>query len=697
MNEQDVLLETLRKKQISIQIDKDGLLEIEAPQGTLTDDIVDQIREKREVLLNYLKGLSRQDSRQHIPPAPPAASYPLSSSQLRLWALNQINNNSTAYNIPCSVVVDRDFSCTRLSLAITAVVNRHEILRTVFREDASGAPGQWILPEIKEPVEVPFTDLRAEAHPHEYAKGLMEEDKKTPFNLRSGPLFRVALYQLADSRYLLYFNMHHIISDGWSVNVLAADVLDYYQAYEEGRTPALQPLLIQYKDYAVWQQQQLATTAAAQHREYWMKQLEGPQPLLNLPSSHPRPAVFTHRGMAVATIISNDLAAPLQALCRQHGATLFMGLLAVTNALFYRYTGQPDIITGSPIAGREQAELANQIGVYVNTLPLRVRISANSSFTALLQEVRQVTSAAYEHQAYPFDKMADDLQLKRDMSRSALFDVMVSLHNLQDKERVENVHAIPANEIITLGNEAVKFDMSIDFMEMEEGLYMKVAFNEDIYQQTMIHGLIHHFREMLSQVIQAPETPVNRIRYLTGSDKERLLQAFNNTGKAYPPGVTITGLFNRQVALHPGDTAVVFENETLTYEALQQKAQALSTLLAACDVSRGDFIPLLMSRGVDYVVAFMALLQLGAICTPLSINWPAERIEALLGELHPKVVLANEEGISRSGIRKPEQLLVISHHQLKAGNTTLENREDNEISTCPYLRAIPLVFVGVLS
>ncbi|MEI3802872.1 MULTISPECIES: non-ribosomal peptide synthetase, partial [unclassified Chitinophaga] len=684
MNEQDVLLDTLRRKKISIRIDKDGLLDIEAPSGTLTEEIITQIREKREVLLNYLKGLSGQGSHAHIPLAPLAASYPLSSSQRRLWVLNQINQYSTAYNIPCSVMLDGNFSSEQLSRAITAVVNRHEILRTVFREDASGVVRQWVLPETSLNVEVAFTDLSLVPDQDAQAGIKMEEDKKTLFDLSKGPLFRVALFRMATDKHLLYFNMHHIISDGWSINVLAEEVLNYYNAYGEGRIPDLKPLTIQYKDYAVWQQEQLATAAFEQHRLYWMKQFAGPLPLLNLPADRVRPAVFAHHGSAVATIISNELLTALQELCQQHGATLFMGLLAITNALFYRYTGQQDIITGSPVAGREQVELANQIGMYVNTLPFRIHVNADESFSALLKEVRNITSAAYEHQEYPFDKIVEDLALKRDMSRSPLFDVMISLHNLQDKRLVENVHAIPENEIVTLGKEVVKFDMSIDFLEMAEGLYMKVAYNEDIYQQSMVHQLICHFKGMLSYVVQHPETPVNQILYLSERDKGRLLLTFNDTATTYPRDVTITGLFARQVALHPGNTAVVFENETITYEELQENVHSLAAMLIAYDVKPGDFIPLLMSRGIDYVVAFMALLQLGAICTPVSINWPEERVETLLMELHPKVVLANEEGINRCGIKRPAQLLVISHHQLKPVKTFFESRENPEGPVCMF-------------
>ncbi|HJT73558.1 MAG TPA: amino acid adenylation domain-containing protein, partial [Chitinophaga sp.] len=371
----------------------------------------------------------RKTSFTAIPAAPVQSHYPLSASQRRLWILSQFEEASVAYNMSGGYVFEGELRLESLEHAFNMLLIRHEGLRTVFREDNIAGVRQFILSAEEIGARLMYQDLRGEQEQDKKLRQLIFQVTGRPFNLATGPLLRAGVYRVADDKWIFAYGMHHIISDGWSLNVLINELLALYHAHTAGEFDPLPPLRIQYKDYAVWQQEQLSGALQEEHREYWLQQFAGELPVLELMPDSPRPAVKTYNGGIVQKTFGKELSRGLRAIVQEEGATLFMGLLAAVNALLYRYTGQEDIIVGSPVAGREHVDLEDQIGFYVNTLALRARFHGTDSYRELLSQIRDVTLGAYEHQVYPFDDLVDELGLQRDMSRSALFDVMVILQN----------------------------------------------------------------------------------------------------------------------------------------------------------------------------------------------------------------------------------------------------------------------------
>src|SRR6185503_4749619 len=306
---------------------------------------------------------------------------------------------------------------------------------------------------------------------------------------------------------IFHFTMHHIISDGWSMELLRNEVLHNYVEYQSGVEPENAPLRIQYKDYASWQQQQLSSAAFAEHREYWLDQLSGELPVLSLPSFRRRPLIQTYRGYELSTVIGRGTADRLRSVCQAGGSTLFMGLLGVLNTLFYRYTGLEDMIVGSPVAGREHADLEDQIGFYVNMLPLRTRLSGKDSYREVLSKVRAVTMAGYAHQMYPFDRLVEELGLHRDISRSPVFDVLMVLHNQFSREGSSGDSILDTN-VNYVGECDVKLDLLISFTEIKEGLHMGIQYNSDVYDEASMLRLLEHYKALLEAVTEHPDVSI---------------------------------------------------------------------------------------------------------------------------------------------------------------------------------------------
>ncbi|WP_298737352.1 condensation domain-containing protein, partial [uncultured Chitinophaga sp.] len=466
------LLSKLRKNNIQVRL-ADGELSIKYHKEKIEQDLLDEILFHKTALIDYLSTFSR-NGHTALTKAEERADYPLSSSQRRLWVLSQFEQGSVAYNMPGVYNFEGQLDITALSFAFNMLIQRHESLRTIFRQTDQGEPRQLILPAdvATSAFRIVYTDLQKE--PKEVLRRHIEQDLKQPFDLVKGPLIRASLYQVAANRWVFTYVMHHICGDGWSMEILIRELLSFYMQHLKGEQPSPAPLSIQYKDYACWLEQQLIGDALALHKKYWMQQLQGAIPVLKLPVDKSRPAVKTYNGSSINKRISAELTAALRTVCNRQDATLFMGLLASVATLLYHYSEQQDIIIGSPVAGREHMELNDQVGCYLNTLALRLRLDKQFSFTDLLQHTRQITLDAYQHQVYPFDKLIEDLQLQRDMSRSPLFDVLIDYHDLKTRTQQEGQAFDGINlRISPLGNSAQpvsKFDLTFMFIDSQDGL-----------------------------------------------------------------------------------------------------------------------------------------------------------------------------------------------------------------------------------
>ncbi|HTI07452.1 MAG TPA: amino acid adenylation domain-containing protein [Puia sp.] len=581
-----------------------------------------------------------------ITPAAAQTSYPLSSSQHRLWILCQLDEGNTAYNIPGVFQFEGVLDRQALTLSFRSLISRHEILRTTFREDDQGEIRQFVHPPEEAVFRLSYQDLRQESERHSVVKKLVQEEITAPFSLIRGPLLRAGLFQLEDDRWIFTYTMHHIISDGWSISILIKELLLLYNSYRKGQPDLRAPLRIQYKDYAVWQQAHLLGGSLKAHQQYWLKQLEGDIPLLELIGDRVRPAIKTYHGNIIYKKLGPELSRNIRSFCGQQGCTLFMGLLGAVNLLLYKYTGQKDIIIGSPVAGRTHADLEEQIGFYVNTLALRTRFSAEENSGEFLENIRQITLEAYEHQDYPFDKLVDDLDLQKDSSRSPLFDVMVVLQN---NEMVAAGEVQDRGELIVNGcewtaNTTSKFDLVFNFWEEEGEILTGIEYNSDIYDKDTIAVMGSHFEQLLHAMMAQPSIPVRELNCLSQEEQHRLLYEFNDTAVTYPSTATVIDLFEEQVDKTPDQPAVITAETVLSYQELNKSVNRLAGYLRKkYDIRSDDRIAIRSDRSEWMIVAILGTLKSGAAYVPIDPEYPEERIKYMLRHSHCKAVIDKEE------------------------------------------------------
>ncbi|MBX0293013.1 amino acid adenylation domain-containing protein [Hymenobacter sp. HSC-4F20] len=448
-----------------------------------------------------------------LPRAGEQPSYPLSAAQKRLWVLQQMQPESTAYNMSSAYLLPAPLDPALLQDALGQLLERHEILRTVFRKDEYEQVAQWVLPALAAG-EV-FT-YYPEALPLEEVAARFRTEALRPFDLATAPLLKIALYKTEEAQYALGYVMHHIISDGWSMNVFFTELLALYHGLLRQQAVPLPALPFQYKDYAAWQQQQLAQGLLAQQGAYWQEQFRGGWPRLDLIGQKPRPAVKTSAGaLAEFTVAAPQLQA-LEQLCHSLGGSLFMGLFTLVNALVARHTALTDVVLGVPTAGREFVSIEKQIGCYINTLALRTRFSPDDTLAQLFENVKQTVLAGFEHQSYPFDKLVDDLRLKRDVSRSPLFDMMVVLQNTQDVNVAAGSGLETGPELaarpLTYTGENSKFDLTWFFVETEKKeLLLRLEYNTDLYEAATMEQLAGHFTTLLHLFLEHAGQPLRAL------------------------------------------------------------------------------------------------------------------------------------------------------------------------------------------
>jgi amino acid adenylation domain-containing protein len=571
---------------------------------------------------------------------PEQTNYDLSSAQRRLWILSRFKGGSEAYNIPIQLTLDGEYDLELFNQAFNATIRRHEILRTVFKEDENGDLKQWVLPYEEFGFSVDYRDYRDEGDKEEQAQTYISNDSYRPFDLVKGPLLRAALLQLKDDYSIFYFNMNHIISDGWSMNVLYRDVLAYYDGFKTGISPDISSLRIQYKDYSAWQLKQLAENSYELHRNYWVSRLSGELPIISLPSELDRPLIKTNSGNKLGTYLSREDSALLKEYCQQNGGSLFMGLLASLNILLHKYTGLEDILVGSPVAGRDHIDLEQQIGFFVNTLALRNEVKGEQSFDELFITIKQNTLDAYNHQMYPFDRLVEELELKRDTGRSAVFDVLVTLQNVSDQN--EKIHE-DVEAIIDYGLQSCKFDIEFSFQENGDYLSFEVDYNTDVYERKMIEQFIVHYKKILSELLNNPSQIINKIDYLTTYEKGLFLNDFNNTEVKYED-ITVMELFEKQVLKTPDAVALVFEKENLTYSELNDRSNQLSDYLRhKQNITKGDNVGVMLERSLESVITMMGVMKSGACYVPIDHNYPSERINYILEDADINLLLTQTE------------------------------------------------------
>ena len=576
-----------------------------------------------------------------IPRAARDRPLPLSFPQQRMWFFEQLAPGGATYTVPGCLRLLIDLDPSQLGRALNEIVQRHEILRTTFRVEG-GQPVQVIEPNLVLPL--PVIDLGA-LPPAERESRMLEialAETRRPFLLDAGPLIRTTLIRCGAADYVLQLSMHHIVADGWSLGVFIRELGMLYEAFSAGRPSPLEPLPIQYADFAAWQRTWLSGERLQNEIGYWQQQLAGLPPHCDLPFARPRPAVQTYDGEATSfTIERSDPQggwANLLALAQSAGATPYMALLALYAALLGRYTGLPDLVIGSPIANRNRTELAGLIGYFANTLALRVDLSGNPSFRELLSRVRAMTLDAYAHQDLPFEKLVETLNLERDLSRPALFQTMLILQNAPLS--VDAVEGLRISSI-PLDKGSAQFDMTWYFAETDSGLAGTLEYNTDLFDAADIAQFVTHFRKLLAAAAANPDLPLSRHPLVTSADSAGL-GALEDTEPTVLTGTDAVGihhLFEAQVAASPEAVALLHGSCSWTYRELEQRANRWARRLQALGVRRETRIGIGLRRSPELIAAILGVLKAGGTFIPLDPAYPMARLELIVSLARPEILI----------------------------------------------------------
>ena len=569
------------------------------------------------------------------------AGLPASFAQQRLWFLDQLEPGTAAYNLARAFRITGPLDVSTLTSAVRAVVQRHEALRTVF-EAAEGEARQVVLSDVD--VQVPIIDVTHLPQPaaHSAALRIAAEEGKKPFDLTRGPLFRALLIRLNRHQYLLVLAMHHIITDGWSISILFRELARCYEGFLNKKTPELPELPIQYAEYAQWQREYISSEVLAKQVEYWKNKLAGAQTILDLPVDHPRPATHTWHGATEELIFDSQVLAELKKLALQERATLFMVSMAAFQALLWRYTGQDNVLVGTPTAGRSQIETENLIGFFVNTLVFRCDFSDNMTFRDLVRQVRAFSLEAYAHQDVPFEKLVEELAPERSIDITPLFQVMFTFQNIP--KQIFEISGLEMEEL-EFETGIAKFDLSVEMYEDHE-FHCRFEYNTDLFEKQTILRKLNHFRNLVRCALEDPDQPLARIPLMNTRERERIVTEWNNTPSEYPRALRIHTAFEGQSATAPKSTALQFRGTELSYQKINDDANRLAHYLIKKGVGQGMLVGICVERSPEMVVALMAVLKTGAAYVPLDPSHPVERLAFMVEDARLGCL------VTRSGIQK---------------------------------------------
>ncbi|HYO14087.1 MAG TPA: amino acid adenylation domain-containing protein [Thermoanaerobaculia bacterium] len=565
---------------------------------------------------------------------------PLSFGQQRLWFLQQLEPESAAYNIPGALRLQGFLDREALERSVTEIVRRHEALRTTFGT-VQGEPVQTVHPAT--PVCLPVDDLSLPcAEDREVIlRELIGSEASRPFDLATGPLLRLQLFRLAEDDHVLFFNLHHIVSDGWSVGVLVRELTALYTASLRGEAAALPELPVQYGDFARWQRQWLQGEVLDAQLSYWRERLAGAPEVLNLAIDRPRPAVQTYRGATRGRRLPAELAESLRRFSREASATLFTTLLAAFKVLLQRYGAGDDLVVGTNVAGRDQIEIEGLIGFFVNSLVLRTVLDGGPTFLDAVTRVRETVLGAFAHQDLPFDRVVEELQPWRDLSVTPLFQVVFDMDPADKAGGLE----LPglALSSVPLANRSAKFDLNLTVDDRPEGLMIVAEHSVDLLEGATVERLLGHLENLLRAAVAEPGSRARALPMLDEAELRQLLSGFQGPRRTgYPLDQPIQRLFERQTAGTPDEIAAVCGAERLSYAELDRRAGRLAAVLRGLGVRPGTFVGILDERGLDFLVAILAILEAGGAYVPFEPGYPDDRLRYMVADSGIEVLVTRD-------------------------------------------------------
>lgn len=589
---------------------------------------------QRAALAQRLRGRQPRSAEQHIPRRTHSNSAPLSFTQQRLWFLEQLQPGMTAYHIPLVLRVQGPLDATALHQSIQHVVQRHEALRTTFKL-VKDQPIQQIAPT--QTLDLPLLDLSTlhQDARMDQVRQVTQAEVRQPFNLATGPLLRTKLLRLDTDEHVLLIVMHHIITDGWSTGVLVQEVTTLYGGMLQGHIIELSPPPIQYADYAIWQRQVLQGEILEQQLAYWRQKLTDAPPALALPTDFPRSTVQSLDAATRTFELPAHIVTQLKTLSQREGGTSFMVLFAAWLVLLARYSGQDDLVVGSPIANRTHADLERVVGCFVNTLALRTDVSGNPSFQTVLERVRRVCLEAYAHQDVPFERLVEELQPTRDLNGTPFFQVMFVLQNTP---LAFEKHGL-SWQLLEVDTGMAKFDLTVTVVEIEQRMQITWEYKTALFESTTIARMAKHFQTLVEACLATPAQPIPTLPLLTAAERQQILCDWNPTLHNYPHEQCLHELFEAQVKRTPEAMAVVCGDERLSYAVLNQRANQLARHLQARGIGPEIGVGVYLERGLNLIVALLGVLKAGAAYVPLDPVYPAERLQWILQDTQAPLVL----------------------------------------------------------
>ncbi|MDY7022738.1 MAG: amino acid adenylation domain-containing protein, partial [Cyanobacteriota bacterium] len=627
--------------------------------------------DKRALLAKFLRQQSQQET----------LNNPLSYGQRALWFIYQSAPENTAYNVSIPARIHSPVDVAALKQAFQALIDRHPTLRTTFSTQSNGEPIQVVhnaLPVCFEQIDTSEWDQE------KYHQFVIDNHCK-PFNLEQGPIFRVTLFTRTLQDHILLLSLHHIVYDAWSIGPLLNDAQQLYTAAQMGTVTNLESMTPLYSDYVQWQNKMLTGLEGERLWNYWKNQLAGELPTLNLPTDHPRPLQPSYRGAEQTFKLTLAQTQAVRTLARSEGTTVYTVLMTVFQILLHRYTAQTDILVGSPIGGRPQTEFEQIIGYFVNPVTIRGKLTDNPTFKEFLSQIRTTVLEAIDHQNYPFPLLVERLKLNRDPSRSPIFQVLFNFLKLQQIEGVATL-LVPDDspkrvkwadlelESFQLEQQEGQFDLTLEIVETQDSLIGVLKYSTDLFNADTIERMAGHFQTLLNSAIANPQVRVTELPLLTKAEQHQLLVEWNNTQTDYPKDKCIHQLFEEQVERTPNQIAIIFENERLTYQQLNSRANHLAEHLQTLGVEPEVTVGICIERSIEMVIGVLGILKAGGTYIPLDPTYPQERLAFMVEDAQIKVLLSQSH-LKANFFNSPTEVVCIDNIQ-----HTLEEVNSGEIT-----------------
>ena len=618
---------------------KEGKLAFKATNTKLSDELRKEIAQFKEEIIEILANNSKfaiqlmpyREQRLN------GDTIPMSFSQQRLWFIGQLEGESGQYNVSVSYYLNGDFDLKSMESAFVALVKRQQVLSTVYQVDRD-QNGFQIIKDVNE-FTLSYSDLStvSEEEALVIIKQELNNEADRPFDISSDIMLRGKIFRLNDSRHVLAVTTHHIASDGWSVGVLTKELFELYQAIIENRTDSLPPLPFQYADYASWQRNLLQGDTLESLLGYWKNRLADIPEVHSLRLDHPRPEESTYAGGRYYQHINIDTAKDLSELARKCNASTFMTLHAAFSAFISNFTGEKDIVIGTPVANRDEEELTGIVGYFANTLVLRAELGDAPYFSQLLKQSRDRLLEAYEHKQIPFEKLVMELRPQRSLQHSPLFQIMLTFHNYEQVNEVES----EGLHVEVLDQEALvaKYDLTFDVIENDDGLHITWEYAKDLFELSTIESMANTFAELLKSLIAEPERPIPELSMLSAAEREHLLYDLNDTSVDYAKDQCIHQLFEAQVRKNPDNIALVYEDKQLTYAELDKRANQVAHYLIKQGIKPDSLVVLSLYRSLEMVIGILAILKAGGVYVPLDPDYPQARLDYILEDCKAQVLL----------------------------------------------------------